>query len=173
MPTKAGMLLAAAAALALLTLGLAACSREATLSVEESNNRVAVTAVHVAAVGLGEALKGVADEGRRITLIRAYIDPIRFFNDQSGYFYVYDYQNVNIAHAVDKTLPGRDLTDYQDPHGKYVIRELTAAAQQGGGFVTFYWPHPQTKEVQRKVGYVEPIPGTGYYIGTGYYPDTV
>ncbi len=56
--------------------------------------------------------------------------------------------------------------------GLYVIRELSAAAQGGGGFVIYHWPHPETREEQEKVGYVEPIPGTDYFIGTGYYPDT-
>lgn len=142
------------------------------MNLEESNKRVAQYTVHVAAVGLGETLKNISDENQRIQTIRNFIDPIRFYNDKSGYFYVYYYNCVNVAHAIDKTLLGKDLTDYKDMRGTFVIRELSAAAKNGGGFVTFYWPHPQTKEEQRKIGYVEPIPGTDYFIGTGFYPDT-
>jgi signal transduction histidine kinase len=131
-----------------------------------------VSTVHVAAVGLGELLKDTTDESRRVEMVGDFVDPIRFFDDKSGYFYVYYYNCVNVAHAVDKSLPGKDLTDYKDTKGKFVIRELSATARNGGGFVTFYWPHPVTKEEQRKSGYVEPIPGTDYFIGTGYYPDT-
>jgi signal transduction histidine kinase len=141
------------------------------ISLEDSNSRVVKAAVHVAAAGLGAALGSITDENQRIEAIRAFIDPIRFFGDQSGYFYVYNYNCINIAHAIDKTLPGKDLTDYQDMKGLYVIRELSKTAKAGGGYVTFYWPHPQTKEEQRKIGYVEPIPGTDYFIGAGYYPD--
>jgi signal transduction histidine kinase len=79
---------------------------------------------------------------------------------------------VNLAHAIDKTLPGKDLSGYQDSKGLYVIQELSKKAKAGGGFVLFYWPHPQTKVEQRKIGYVEPIPGTDYFIGTGFYPST-
>jgi signal transduction histidine kinase len=139
---------------------------------EESNGRVAAATVHVAAVGLGEMLKDVLAEDQRVELVRRFIDPIRFFDDQSGYFYVYYYNCTNVAHAVDKTLPGADLTDYRDMKGKLVIQELSAEAKKGGGFVEFYWSHPQTGEEQRKIGYVEPIPGTDYFIGTGYYPGT-
>lgn len=165
------------AVLVLLAFGASACgalagTQSRTISIEESNNRVARATIHVAAVGLGEILKDIPDENARIAAIREFIAPIRFFNDGSGYFYVYNYDCVNIAHAIDKTLPGKDLTDYQDMKGNYVIRELSAAARNGGGFVTFYWPHPQTKEEMKKIGYVEPIPGTDYFIGTGYYPDT-
>jgi signal transduction histidine kinase len=167
-------ILLVALAVTLLATGLSACAPAAdpVLSREDSNNRVAVAAVHVAAAGLGEVLNDVSGENARIEVIREFIDPIRFFNDQSGYFYVYDYDCLNIAHAVDKTLPGQNLYDYRDMRDNFVIRELSAAARDGGGFVTYYWPHPGTKEEQRKVGYVEPIPGTDYFIGTGYYPDT-
>jgi signal transduction histidine kinase len=156
-----------------LAVFLAACSQTGTtLSNEESNNRMAKATTHVAAVGLGETLKGVMDENLRIDLIQKFIDPIRFFDDQTGYFYVYNYNCINIAHAVDKTLVGKDLTQYKDTKGKFVIQELSAAAKKGGGFVEYYWPHPQTKQEVRKIGYVEPIPDTDYFIGTGYYPDT-
>lgn len=161
------------AAMIIFTLAGVSCGQASTtISIEESNNRVAQATVHVAAVGLAEILENIADESQRIEAIRTFIDPIRFFSDGSGYFYVYYYNCINVAHAIDKTLPGQDLTSYTDMKGKLVIQELSSAASNGGGFVTFYWPHPQTKEEQRKIGYVEPIPGTAYFIGTGYYPDT-
>lgn len=154
--------------------GLSGCSSATnnSFSQEESSQRLAATATHVAAVGLGEILVGVTDENQRIKTIQNFIDPIRFFDDRSGYFYVYYYNCINVAHAIDKTLVGKDLTDYRDMKGLFVIRELSAKAKSGGGYVTFYWPHPQTKAEQKKYGYVEPIPGTDYFIGTGYYPDT-
>ncbi|MFA5054762.1 MAG: cache domain-containing protein [Dehalococcoidia bacterium] len=165
--------LSSVAFLVLMTLSLSSCGNagDDALTQEESNSRVAVAAVHVAAAGLGEILEGM-DETQQIETIREFIDPIRFFDDASGYFYVYNFDCVNIAHAVDKTLPGQNLSDYQDMRGLYVIRELSTAAQDGSGFVTYYWPHPETQQEQEKVGYVETIPGTGYFIGTGYYPDT-
>jgi signal transduction histidine kinase len=161
------------AALILISTALSSCSNaeDSAITLEESNSRVAVAAVHVAAAGLGEILEGM-DETQQIETIRAFIDPIRFFDDESGYFYVYNFDCVNIAHAVDKTLPGQNLSDYQDMRGLYVIRELSQAAQDGSGFVTYYWPHPETQQEQQKVGYVETITGTDYFIGTGYYPDT-
>ncbi len=161
------------AAVSLFMTAAVSCGQAgAAVSQEESNGRVAAATVHVAAVGLGEMLKDVLAEDQRVELVRRFIDPIRFFDDQSGYFYVYYYNCTNVAHAVDKTLPGADLTDYRDMKGKLVIQELSAEAKKGGGFVEFYWPHPQTGEEQRKIGYVEPIPGTDYFIGTGYYPGT-
>ncbi|MFA7711690.1 MAG: cache domain-containing protein, partial [Candidatus Neomarinimicrobiota bacterium] len=48
-------------------------------------------------------------------------------------------------------------------------RELSAAAATGGGFVEFYWVKPGATGEKRKLGYVEPIKNTDYFIGTGVY----
>lgn len=135
----------------------------------ECNKDIAKTVVHATALGLGEILKDVKTEKERIALIRSFISPIRFYSDKSGYFYAYNFNCVNIAHATQKDLQGKNLYDHKDVKGKYVIRELSAAAKKGGGFVDFYWVKPGTKGEQKKMGYVEPIPGTDYFIGTGVY----
>jgi len=130
---------------------------------------MAKTVTHISAAGLGEILKGVKNEKERVEMIRSFIRPIRFYPDKSGYFYVYDYSCLNIAHATQKDLPGKNLYDHKDVKGKFVIRELSAAAKKGGGFVEFYWVKPGSKNEFSKLGYVEPIPGTNYFIGTGVY----
>jgi len=125
--------------------------------------------VHAAAVGLGGQCEGTSDTAERIALIRDFVDPIRFFPDGSGYFYVYDYNCVSIAHATQKELLGKDLSSHRDGRGKFVIRELAKAARAGGGFVEYYWLKPGSTDEQKKIGYVEPIPGTNFFIGTGAY----
>ncbi len=133
--------------------------------------KTAVLAVHLAAQGLGGQCALAADPEKRIRLIRSFIDLIRFYRDDSGYFYVYNYDCVNIAHATQKNLVGKDLSDYQDEKGKFVIRELAQAARKGGEFVEYYWAKPGAKGEHLKIGYVEPIPGTDYFIGAGVYLD--
>ncbi len=133
--------------------------------------KAAVLAVHLAAQGLGGQCAATADQKIWIKLIRAFIDPIRFYPDDSGYFYVYNYNCINIAHATQKNLVGKDLSDFKDEKGKFVIRELVKAARQGGGFVEYYWIKPGEEGQHLKIGYVEPIPGTNYFIGTGVYLD--
>jgi signal transduction histidine kinase len=135
----------------------------------ECYKETAKTVVHATAVGLGEVLKGVKNENERVDMIRSFVDPIRFYADQSGYFYVYDYSCLNIAHGTQKNLQGKNLYDHKDVKGKCVIRELSAAAKKGGGFVEFYWVRPGSKDEFKKLGYVEPIPETNYFIGSGVY----
>jgi len=135
----------------------------------ECHKEIAKTAVHGTALGLGEILKDVKEEKKRIALIRQFISPIRFYADNTGYFYVYKFNCENIAHATQKDLQGNNLYNHKDAKGKYVIRELSDAAKAGGGFVDFHWLKPGAKGEQKKLGYVEPIPGTDYFIGTGVY----
>ncbi len=135
----------------------------------ECQEQVAKAVVHSAAVGLGGVLKNIENEKDRINTIRDFIEHIRFYPDLSGYFYVYDFDCVNIAHATQKDLPGKNLKDHRDAKGKYVIRELAAAAKKGGGFVEYYWVRPGFKGEHLKIGYVEPVPDTPYFIGTGVY----
>ena len=138
----------------------------------ECNKQIAKSIVHTAAIMIQEMAKGNPNEKDVILLIRRAIDSVRFYQDGSGYFYVYDDKCVNIAHAMQKDLEGKDLTNYKDTKGKFVIQELAQAASKGGGFVEFYWRKPgdTTREI-RKMGYVEPIHGTRFFIGSGIYMD--
>jgi len=141
-------------------------TEEITLS---SNKKTAVTVVHASAIGLSQMLVQFPDSVQKVENIRIFIDSVRFYDDKSGYFYVYDYNCTNVAHATQKDLIGQNLYNYQDINGKYVIRELSAAARQGGGFVEYYWIKPGESGEKLKIGYVEPIPGTVFFIGTGVY----
>jgi signal transduction histidine kinase len=133
------------------------------------NKQIAVAYVHSYATSIGEAMKEMPDMNTRIAYIRRAIEPIIFYPDSSGYFYVYDYDCINIAHAKQKDLVGQNLYNFTDSHGKFVIRELSAMAQSGGGYVEYYWIKPGETGEKLKLGYVEPIPNTNYFIGTGVY----
>jgi len=148
------------------------CNKNDDLSNDEIlawNKQVAVAYVHSYAVSIGEAVLDMKDDNTKINYIRRAIDPISFYSDSSGYFYVYDYDCISIAHARQKDLQGKNLYDYTDTHGKFVIRELSAMAKKGGGYVEFYWIKPGDTGEKKKLGYVEPIPNTRYFIGSGVY----
>ena len=126
-------------------------------------------AVHNMAVALGSALELVTNEATRVEMVRRLVHPFRFFPDESGYFFVYTLDGVNVAHGTQPELEGKDLSGHQDRQGKYVIRELADTARRGGGLVDYYWRKPKGQRESRKVGYVEMIPGTAWFIGSGLY----
>jgi signal transduction histidine kinase len=131
--------------------------------------QIMIAVVHVSAVGLGEVLKNYRTEAERTDFIRTYVNKIRFFPDQTGYFFVYSFDGLNIVLPNPNELQGKNLYDQKDSQGKYVIRELSTAAKKGGGFVEYYWPKPGSAREHKKLGYAESIPGMNYFIGTGAY----
>ena len=66
------------------------------------NKKIAVAYVHSYAVSIGAAVTEMKDDSTRIAYIRRAIDPISFYPDSSGYFYVYSFDCWNIAHARQK-----------------------------------------------------------------------
>ena len=123
------------------------------------------------AKSLGEEIKGITDENERLEFIRAALDPVRFEKDNSGYFFVYR-GTVNMVMPPKKSLQGKDLSELKDKNGLYIIREVSKAAQSGGGFVKYYYDKPGAG-VQPKISYAMMIPGTDMWIGTGVYIDNI
>ena len=132
----------------------------------DTYKQIMLGVVHASAVGLSEVLKNYKSEVERTNLIRTYVNKIRFFPDQTGYFFVHDFDGLNIFHPIKK-VQGKNNYDEKDSQGKYYVRELNSAAKKGGGFVEYYWPKPGEAEEHKKLSYAESISGTKYVIGTG------
>lgn len=133
--------------------------------------QIAVAVVHSSAVGIGAILSDYQSEADRLKVIRTYTSPIRFYMDESGYFFVFTLAGLNIVHGGFKELEGKNMFDVQDSKGNYLVRKMCAVARRGGGFVEYYWGKPgsESGESKRKIGYIEPIPATDYFIGAGVY----
>ncbi|WP_028585692.1 methyl-accepting chemotaxis protein [Desulfogranum mediterraneum] len=130
-------------------------------------------ASHAMALAVKQAIDkaGYTAAEDKIALIRTMLDPIRFEEDGSGYFFVYQ-QTTNVAFPVKKASQGKDLGSVQDKNGVAVIRELRAKAEAGGGFVNYIWPKPGSGDTP-KLSYAEMIPGLDMWIGTGVYVDNI
>ncbi|NQV03201.1 MAG: cache domain-containing protein [Bacteroidia bacterium] len=140
--------------------------------VSEAMLAVAEEATTTMAQGIGGVFASYyADTNDRVTFCRKMIDYIRFFDDQSGYFFIYDFNCVNVAHGIQKNLQGQNLYDYQDSRGNYVIRELVALAKSptGEGYYEYWWNNPVSGQEEPKLAYVMKIPGIDYFIGSGIY----
>jgi len=90
-----------------------------------------------------------------------------------GYFFVYDMNGLNLVHPRQPDLVGTSLWNMRDSDGTFVIRELIARANEGGGFQRYLWPKPSTGNVTRKIGYAVALPRWGWMLGTGIYLDDV
>jgi two-component system NarL family sensor kinase len=125
--------------------------------------------VTVAATGLGGQFATVSDRDEQIRLLRAFVASSRFFPENNGYFFVYDTKGVCVAHGSNPALVGRSLMDYRDGNGFPVIRAIVELGMAGGGFLEYQWEKPDAAGPHEKLGYVMPIPGTDFIIGSGLY----
>lgn len=128
-------------------------------------------ATHTAALSVSHAIEGLSDHNLKIELIRKMIDDIRYEEDSSGYFFVYE-DTTCLALPTKKELQGKDLGQAKDKNGVYFVKELQEAASKGGDFVRFIFNKPGAGDVD-KLGYAEMIPGTNMWIGTGVYLDNI
>jgi len=90
-----------------------------------------------------------------------------------GYFFVYANDGLNLVHPRQPDLIGTNLWNMRDTDGTYVIRELIARANEGGGFQRYLWPKPSSGQITRKLGYSVALPRWGWMLGTGIYLDDV
>ncbi len=143
-------------------------TQEAMLDGQEEKLQVSVISM---ALSLGELIKNAGSDEEKVEMIRAAVDPIRFEEDKSGYYFVYS-NTTCVALPPKKELHGKDLGGLKDPNGLQLVVELRDAAKAGGGFVNYIWPKPGAGD-QPKLSYARMIPGTDMWIGTGVYIDNI
>lgn len=85
-----------------------------------------------------------------------------------GYIFVYDRQGISVAHGVNSALEGRNLYNFQDPNGVYLIQELIRAAARGGDFVEYGWEHTDG-HIGPKLGYADLVSEWDWVVGTGFW----
>ena len=92
---------------------------------------------------------------------------------KDGYFFVYDYNGINIAHSRKPQLEGKNLFDFKDSNGKLLIQELIEKAKQGGGYTRYLWDKPSGGKSVEKLGYSIGLNKWQWMVGTGLYIDDI
>jgi len=122
--------------------------------------------------GLTAKLEGITDPREQYKIIERETDPIRFYDDGSGYFFSYTLDGTRINVPINKSQNGVNLINVEDQNGVKFVSELCRQAGQGGGFVVYHF-EKEGKGIQPKLSYAQQIPGTDVFIGTGVYIDNV
>lgn len=92
---------------------------------------------------------------------------------QDGYFFVFDYAGNNLVSPRQTYLIGKNWTGLEDQNGTAITDNLIRIARQGGGYHTYDWPKPSTRETARMVTYVVGLQDWQWAIGTGIFIDDV
>ena len=101
----------------------------------------------------------------------AAVDALRYGG--GGYLWVNDMTPTVLMHP-NKTLLGKNVSDFKDPTGKLLFVEFVRMVKaEGAGFVPYLWPKPGQQEPVRKISYVKGFAPWGWVVGTGIYIDDV
>jgi len=95
--------------------------------------------------------------------------------EMKDYFWINDMHPRMVIHPYRSDLNGQDVTDYTDPDGKYIFREIVETVKNNGsGFVDYKWQSLDNIDlIVPKLSFVKGFAPWGWVIGTGIYIDDV
>jgi len=105
-------------------------------------------------------------------MIRTSLKDIRF-NNNRGYFFVYDTQGKNIIHPLMPKLEGKSLINHKDTKGTYVLQEsIRLLEDKEESYQEWYWRKTKGDLTEyKKIGFVKNIHELNWFLGTGEYVD--
>ncbi|MFT5835376.1 MAG: methyl-accepting chemotaxis protein [Sulfurimonas sp.] len=98
---------------------------------------------------------------------------VSFFNDNSGYIFIYESNGVNVFHPKNRSAEGKNLYKLKDVNGVYLIKELIDISKQGGGIVEYMYPKNKGEKAELKFSYAVNFEPYNWMMGTGVYVDNI
>ena len=92
---------------------------------------------------------------------------------QDGYFFVFDYDGTNLVSPRQTFLINKNWRGLTDLEGVPITDELIRIARTGGGYHSFDWTKPSTRETKRMVAYVIGLQDWKWAVGTGIFIDDI
>ncbi|APW66449.1 hypothetical protein LPB137_11585 [Poseidonibacter parvus] len=104
-------------------------------------------------------------------LIKSALKDIRF-NQNRGYFFIYELDGTNIFHPIQSQREGKNFFNAQDINGTYIVQESIdiAKSQNKEGFQNWYFNKVKNdiKEYE-KIGFIKKFEPYDWFVGTGEY----
>ncbi len=93
------------------------------------------------------------------------------WNDGINYVFLMNMKGRMLAHPYKPQLTKMaHVLDYADQDGKLFFADFVKkAGANGRGWVKYKWPLPKTEEILPKFTFIYRIPGTDYFVGSGFY----
>jgi methyl-accepting chemotaxis protein len=89
--------------------------------------------------------------------------------DNGNYYYIYDFDGLNVMHPIRRDFEGKSLLHLKDSAGFEIIKDFIDIAKNrdGRGFTEFLWKKPGDTEETRKIAYSIAVPELGVIVGSG------
>ncbi len=109
---------------------------------------------------------------RVIELIKEALRDVRF-NDNRGYFYIYNMKGKNVLHPLKPQLEGKSLLGTKDKKGQLITETMIKNLKKDGTFFnTLYWFKPDDlKGEYKKITFNKLFKPLDLFVGTGEYVD--
>jgi len=131
--------------------------------------RFRVNLAHSIATNIYQKNAGKKSNSEISELIKDALRPIQFKNETT-YIFIANTNGVDILFPVAPELEGKNIINFQDEYGNYIVQEeINIAKTKGEGFAISYWKHPRidTSVAQKKLSYIKLFEPFNWYIGTG------
>jgi signal transduction histidine kinase len=78
------------------------------------------------------------------------------FKDGEVYVTIYDLEGKCLAHPVKPALVGSNLMSVKDPDGVAYVKDRTELVKaKGAGWISYKFPNPVSKKLEKKEAYAE------------------
>ncbi len=113
-----------------------------------------------------------ADDAKRLAI--ATLRGMRYGDDQSGYFGIYDSNVVALLVPPKPEMEGKSQADTTDPRGTRVAFGIVKSSSTGGdGYSSYWWPKPGKSAPVEKITYSVFVPNWDWHVFTGIYTDDI
>ncbi|MBN8285086.1 methyl-accepting chemotaxis protein [Zoogloea sp.] len=119
------------------------------------------------------ALEGKMPDGEARLVAREALRNIRYEGKEYIFIHSFHPQMIYLLLPPKPELEGSDSSGLKDVNGKYIIRDLTKAAREGGGYVEYWYPRPGQQQAEPKLSYAAQFAPWNWVIGTGIYIDDI
>ncbi|MCK9150823.1 cache domain-containing protein [Methanobacterium alcaliphilum] len=87
------------------------------------------------------------------------------------YVFVWRLDGIRVVYPPDVTGEGKNMTDLVDSNGKAIGKLFIQTAENGEGWVEYYWPKPNQTEPSKKITYIKraEYQNQTYLVGAGFY----
>ncbi len=94
----------------------------------------------------------------------------RFGENNYGYFWVHNLDNIMLMHPIQRELDNTDLTNFKTLDGQYLFKNMNKLVlEKNEGFINYIWHRPDSKIKDEKISYVHLIKNWNVVVGSGFY----
>ncbi len=106
--------------------------------------------------------------------IRKELEDIRFYDNKSGYFFIYDLKGNTILLPSEPSLEGTNQINLLDGNKEFVVRKIIKIVEdKKEGFSTWSWHKIGEKKMKQKIGFVKLFKPLNILIGSAQYQEDI